>query len=109
MIKVSVLYPCDDQSEFDWAYYRDRHIPMVLARLGTAVQGFSVERGLHASVSGIAPSYKAIAHLLFESVEAFHAAYAPHLDAITADAKNYTDATAVVQLSEVLLTNQYAA
>jgi uncharacterized protein (TIGR02118 family) len=79
MIKVSVRYPCDDQSKFDWDYYRNRHIPMVLARLGAAVHRYSVERGMPVSVSGVAPNYKAMAHLLFESVEALHAAYAPHL------------------------------
>jgi uncharacterized protein (TIGR02118 family) len=109
MIKVSVLYQYGDQGEFDWAYYREKHIPMVLEKLGTAVRGVSVERGLNSGAPGVPPLYKAMAHLLFESPDAFYTAYAPHLEAISADAKNYTDATAVVQLSEVLLSAKNSA
>jgi uncharacterized protein (TIGR02118 family) len=36
MIKVNVMYPYTEGARFDHAYYCDRHMPMVKARLGSA-------------------------------------------------------------------------
>jgi uncharacterized protein (TIGR02118 family) len=36
MIKVTVMYPYTEGARFDHAYCRDRHMPMVKARLGSA-------------------------------------------------------------------------
>ena len=36
MIKVTVMYPYAEDARFDHAYYRDRHMPLVKARLGSA-------------------------------------------------------------------------
>jgi len=53
MIKVSVMYPMTAGSRFDHDYYRDKHMPLVKARMGdTAVlhgrQGLAgVPRGRH--------------------------------------------------------------
>jgi uncharacterized protein (TIGR02118 family) len=40
-------------------------------------------------------------HLLFDSVEAFQAAFGPNAQAISADIPNYTDIRPVIQISEV--------
>ena len=37
MFKVSVMYPNQAGARFDHAYYRDRHMPMVAEKLGTAL------------------------------------------------------------------------
>jgi uncharacterized protein (TIGR02118 family) len=42
-------------------------------------------------------------HLLFDSVEAYQQAFAPHVDAIMGDVKNYTNVEPVVQISEIKL------
>jgi len=36
MIKVSVMYPNTPGSRFDHAYYRDKHMPLLKARMGDA-------------------------------------------------------------------------
>ncbi len=36
MIKVSVMYPNKEGARFDHAYYRDKHMPMVKAKMGDA-------------------------------------------------------------------------
>jgi uncharacterized protein (TIGR02118 family) len=43
----------------------------------------------------------AIAHLTFDSVDAFNGSFGPHADEILGDIPNYTNATAVMQISEV--------
>jgi uncharacterized protein (TIGR02118 family) len=103
MIKVSVLYPNDAASRFDMAYYLDKHMPMVRQKLGTALRGSSVEQGLGGMEPGSPPAYLAMGHLLFDSVEAFQKAWAPHAQAIVGDIPNYTNTRPTIQVSEVKL------
>ena len=52
MIKVTVMYPYTEGARFDHAYYRDRHMPMVKARLGSACAYYTVEKGLAGRAPG---------------------------------------------------------
>jgi uncharacterized protein (TIGR02118 family) len=101
MIKVSVLYPNSDGSKFDMEYYCDTHIPLVQGKLGSALKGTMVEQGLGGAEPGSSPTYAAMGHLLFESVEAFQGAFGPHAEAILGDLPNFTDVQPTIQVSEV--------
>ena len=101
MIKVSILYPHKTDVRFDHAYYRERHMPMVAGLLGEACKGWGVEEGISGGAPGVPPPYVCIGHLLFDSVEAFQAAFRPHGKAIMADIPNYTDVAPLTQISEV--------
>ena len=103
MIKLSVLYPNGDGSRFDMDYYCGRHVPMVRQKFGSACRGVSVERGISGAAPGTPPAFLAMGHLLFDSVEMFQAAFAPHAQAIMADLPNYTNVQPIVQISEVRL------
>ena len=103
MIKVSVLYPSGAGSRFDMTYYLDSHIPMVQQKLGGALKGAFVEQGLGGGEPGSPPTYLAMAHLLFDSVEAFQQSWGPHAQAIVGDIPNYTNTQPTVQVSEVKL------
>ena len=46
MIKVSVMYPNKPGARFDHNYYRDKHMPLVKARLGEACKSYTVDKGL---------------------------------------------------------------
>lgn len=101
MIKVSVMYPNNEGSTFDMAYYCDKHMPMVRQKLGAALKGVAVEQGLAGPLPGSPPPFLALGHLLFESVEAFQASFGPHAQAIMADIPNYTNTQPTIQISEV--------
>ncbi|MGD8523161.1 MAG: EthD family reductase [Desulfobacterales bacterium] len=101
MIKVSVLYPNEEGKKFDMDYYLNSHIPMVNEKIGAALKGRGVEQGLSGVEPGSPPTYVAMAHLLFDSVEAFQSAFGPHAEAIMADVPNYTDVQPTIQISEV--------
>jgi len=103
MIKVSVLYPYTDGCRFDVAYYCNRHMPMVKERLGDACQGIAVDHGISGEAAGSAPYFIAMAHLFFDTVEAFQSAFGPHGPEIMNDIPNYTDVAPVIQISEVLI------
>jgi uncharacterized protein (TIGR02118 family) len=101
MIKVGVFYPYKEGCKFDMAYYLQKHIPMAKQKIGPALKGVAVEQGLSGGAPGTPMTYIAIGHLLFDSVEAFQAAFGPHAQDILADVPNYTNVQPIVQISEV--------
>lgn len=102
MVKVSVLYPASPTTRFDIAYYAQRHMPMVRSKLGKALRGTAVDKGVSGAAPGTAAPYHCVGHLMFDSVETFRAAFDPHAREIMADIPNYTNAQPVVQISEVV-------
>lgn len=103
MIKVSVMYPHKSNARFDHAYYRDKHMPLVQERLGSACRFYTVDKGLGGGSPGEAPTYVAMCHIYCDSVDAFNNAFAPHAKEILGDIPNYTDLTPVLQISEVVV------
>jgi uncharacterized protein (TIGR02118 family) len=103
MIKVSILYPNQPGSRFDWDYYLNQHMPMTIAKLGESLRGVSVEHGLNGGLPDSPPPYAAMCHLLFDSVEAFQSAFAAHAETLQGDIPNYTDVEPGFQISEVKL------
>jgi uncharacterized protein (TIGR02118 family) len=101
MIKVSVLYPNTEGSNFDMDYYCNTHMPMVKGKLGPALKGVAVEEGLGGAEPDSSATYAAMGHLMFESVEAFQAAFGPHAEAIIGDVPNYTNVEPTIQVSEI--------
>jgi uncharacterized protein (TIGR02118 family) len=102
VITFSVLYPATSGASFDHDYYRDKHIPLIQARLGDAVKGVRIEKGRSNSRGG-EPPYVAAVHIQFESEEAFGAAMTPHSGEIGGDVANYTTIQPILQISEVVV------
>jgi uncharacterized protein (TIGR02118 family) len=99
MIRVHIFYP--PSSRFDMAYYQERHMPMVKARLGDACTAFTVDAGLAGGAPGSPPTYAAVGSLVLTSVEALQAGLARHGAEIMGDVPNYTDAQPILQISEI--------
>jgi uncharacterized protein (TIGR02118 family) len=103
MIKVSVMYPNAPGVRFNHEYYRDKHMPMVKSLMGDACKYYAVDKGLAGGAPGVPATYIGMCHIFCESVEAFQAGFGPNAQAIMADIPNYTDASPVVQISEVVV------
>lgn len=105
MIKISILYPSDEASQFDMRYYLDVHMPMAIERLsrGPGFKGVSVERGLAGVIPESEPGYLVMCHFLFDSFDNFMASFDPHAEALQEDILNYTDIEPIIQISEVLI------
>ena len=103
MIKVSVMYPNTPGARFDHAYYRDKHMPMLQARLGAACKSYTIDKGLAGGAPGAPAVYVGMCHVLCDSVESFQQAFGPHAKEILADIANYTDLQPVMQISEVVV------
>ncbi len=102
MVLLSVMYPEIDGSRFDTDYYIDKHMPLVRARLGSALTDFKATRGLAGGEPGSGPTYQFIAHLTFESPEAMGEKLGQHGAELFADVPNFTDVQPIVQVSEIL-------
>ena len=102
MIKVSVFYPNSPGAKFDMTYYTTKHMTMVQKKVA-GCKGIAAEQGLAGGSPGAAATYIAIGHLLFDSVEAFQTAFAPHASEILADVPNYTNAQPVIQINQITL------
>jgi uncharacterized protein (TIGR02118 family) len=99
MIRVSVFYP--PSGKFDWDYYLAKHVPLVREKLGKALKGVTVDQGVAGGQPGTPPGFAAMIHMIFDSAEAFAAAFGPHAKVIMADIPNYTKAQPQIQISEV--------
>lgn len=105
MIKVSVLYPYQENARFDHDYYRDTHLPLVRSLMGEGLKKYTIDKGFSGGLPGSQPPYIGMCHLFCESFETFQQSFAPHAEKIYQDIINYTDITPVMQFSEVMDVN----
>ena len=103
MIKVSVMYPNKPGARFDHTYYKDKHLPLVKARMGAACKSYTIDKGLAGGAPGEAATYVGMCHIFADSVDAFQKSFGPHAGEILGDIPNYTDIQPVIQISEVVV------
>ena len=103
MIKVSVMYPATEGTRFDHDYYRDKHMPMIKAKMGDACRFYTVDKGLAGGAPGAPATYVGMCHIYCDSVGSFQAGMGPHMDEILGDIPNYTDIAPLIQISEVVV------
>jgi uncharacterized protein (TIGR02118 family) len=105
MVKVSILYPNRQGSRFDFPYYVERHMPRSIELMSAhpGFRGVSVERGVAGAAPGSPPSYIAMCHFHFASVDDFLQAFMPNAPELQGDMANYTDIEPVIQFNEVLI------
>jgi uncharacterized protein (TIGR02118 family) len=103
MIEVSVMYANKPGARFDHDYYRDKHMPLVNARMGEHCRYYTIDKGIAGIQPGTAAPYVGMCHISRDSVETFQAGFGPHTQEIMADIANYTDLSPIVQLSEVVV------
>ncbi len=105
MTRISFFYPNRKDASFDIDYYVNKHMPWSIEQLSAhpGFKGVSVERGIAGGAPGESAAYVAVCHFLFNTLEDFMSAVGPHLAALQADMKNYTDLQPTIQISEVLI------
>ena len=70
MVGITVPYP-NWKAGGDTDYYQNVHMPMSIAKQGSAMKGQTVEIGINSAPEGTSPPYVAICHFLYESMDAF--------------------------------------
>ena len=66
MIKVSVMYPNTPGARFDHEYYRDKHMPLLKARMGDACKSYTVDKGIAGGAPGAPATYVGMCHIFCE-------------------------------------------
>ncbi len=100
MIKLSILYPNIEGKKFDKDYYINTHMPLSVRLQGAAVKSVQVDFGI-SGLPGTKPTYIAMCHFIYESMETFESAFMPYAETLTGDIPNYTDIETIIQFSEV--------
>ena len=62
MIKVSVMYANTPGARFNHEYYRDKHMPLVKARMGDSCKYYTVDKGLAGGTPGAPATYVGMCH-----------------------------------------------
>lgn len=102
LIKISVMYPFSEGKTFDMAYYEAKHMPMVAGYLGTNLVKYTIEKGLPSGTPSAPAQYMAIGIFYIKNLDEYQKALVPHREALRADFANYTNATPVIFVSEVV-------
>ena len=100
-VRISALYPDGKDARFDFDFYCEHHLPLVLRLFGEhGCTRVEADRGLPGA-DGQAPTYIAVGHMEFDSVDGFKAAMAASGKRILADVPKYTNVTPVLQIGEI--------
>jgi uncharacterized protein (TIGR02118 family) len=94
-----VSYPRTAGKKFDFAYYRNHHMPLVKDRLSPLK--VEIDAGIP-NHQGEPSPYFAVGHMTFESMEQLVARYGAAANELRADIPNYTDVEPIVQISEII-------
>ncbi|SFQ17908.1 EthD family reductase [Tranquillimonas alkanivorans] len=96
-VSLQVIYPASAGSRFDHEYYAGTHLPMVSSHLGSHLSSVLVTKG-----ASSAPTYHAIATMVFEDQDALDAAMEA-AQPVLEDIPNFTDVKAEILLGEVIV------
>jgi uncharacterized protein (TIGR02118 family) len=102
LVKISIMYPFAEGKTFNMEYYETKHMPMVAALLGSNLVKYTIEKGLASGIPNQPLSYMAIGTFYVKNLGDYQAAIAPNREALRADFVNYTNATPVILISEVV-------
>ena len=102
MVVLRVMYPSGEGSEFNFSYFRDKHMTLVKEHMGPhGLLRIGIEKGLGGFREDEQPTYMCIASLYFESEQQCRAAMAA-AGAVRADISKFTNVDPIRQISEVL-------
>jgi uncharacterized protein (TIGR02118 family) len=103
MICVSVIYPHAAGKHFDYAYYEQKHRPLVLDRLASwGIERYEILKGLSGLGPGSEPMLACVGNIYFKTVDQVQQAMAAHGAELLADVPNFTDIQPHFQISEAV-------
>ncbi|WP_428229027.1 EthD family reductase [Flavobacterium sp.] len=104
MIKVTIFYPIKKGDWFDVSYYLEKHMPLSKSIFADVLKGIAIEENIvDLGVNEEVISYQIIGHLFFERVEDFYTSFLPNKEILFEDALQYTNVSAILQISKVLI------
>ena len=101
MVIISILYPNSVEKSFNMNYYCEEHMVKMQILMGDSLKKVSVVEGICGIELGSSPTYVAMAHLWFDNLDEFYAAFVPAIDEIREDIPNFTNIDPILQVSQV--------
>jgi uncharacterized protein (TIGR02118 family) len=98
---MTIVYENGDGVTFDFAYYENTHMPLIMDRYGSSISRFELRRGQPAA-DGSPPPYVATVSIWIADPQAFDAAAAQHQAALQADVPTFTNARLIAQRDRVV-------
>ena len=99
-LSLQVLYPITENTNFDYEYYFNKHLPIVGDTMGEHIQSTLVTKGI-AGGPDVPAAFYAIATIVFEDQSALDAAMSKANTAIN-DIPNFTNTEPIMLIGEVV-------
>ena len=97
---VTVLYPNGDDVKFDFDYYKNSHLTMIMDLYGKSIRRFELRKGLMAP-DGSKPAYVATIAIHIADLDAFAENGKKYTQRLIDDVPNFTNAMPVIQTDEI--------
>jgi uncharacterized protein (TIGR02118 family) len=97
---ITVLYPAKDNEQFDFEFYRQRHIPLIEDILGNSLHRLEVRRGQPAP-DGSPPTHIAVISIWIADWPAYERAMAVRSQELIDEVPLFTKVMPTIQVDEV--------
>ena len=102
MVCISVLYPNAPGKRFDFEYYFQKHMALVMDRLKShGLIRYEIDTGLAGGAPGAATPFTCMGRLYFNQLDEFQKGMATYASEILGDVPNYTDIEPQIQISQM--------
>lgn len=103
MISVIMMYPRTSDSQFNWDYFLNNHIPRIreiFKDLG--LQRIDLHTGVASAMPGQPPPYMCICEIMLDNIEGFQRGFMQEGAWIMGDIHNYSTVQPLVQISNIV-------
>lgn len=97
---ITVLYPAKGNEQFDFEFYRKRHIPLIEDILGKSLYGLEVRRG-QPGLDGSPPTHIAVISIWIADWPAYERAMAVRAQELIDEIPLFTKVMPIIQTDEV--------
>ena len=97
---LTILYPNGEDVKFNFDYYRDSHLPLIMKLYGKSIARFELRRGLPGP-DGARPPHVAVVNIYIADQKAFEEAGAKHGQTLRDDVPNFSSVMPTFQTDEI--------
>jgi uncharacterized protein (TIGR02118 family) len=98
---MTIMYPNSPDVHFDFDYYVNKHMPLIMKLYGKSIARFELRRGLPGA-DGAAPPFVATITIWIADPKAFDAAAAIHQAGLRADVSKFTNSQLTAQRDKIV-------
>ena len=98
---MSIMYPNSPDVHFDFDYYVNKHMPLIMKLYGKSIARFELRRGLPGA-DGAPPPFVATITIWIADPKAFDAAAAIHQAGLRADVSKFTNSQLTAQRDKIV-------